>query len=77
MAGDVFDRCNHCGRLRYLHNGLCDECASDYGARNGGSIFGDGFGSRPTCRNCGGTGVIRHFFGGDEKCPYCGGTGKQ
>ena len=77
MAGDVFDRCNHCHRLRYLHNGYCDECASFKSSTNGGSLFGSGFGSRPTCRQCGGTGKITHIFGPDEKCSRCGGTGKE
>lgn len=77
MAGDVFGRCQRCGRLRYLHNGLCDDDASHYSATHGGTIFSESFDRRPTCRNCGGTGVIHHFFSSDEVCPHCGGTGKQ
>lgn len=74
----AFDRCEHCGRLDYLHNGLCNECASHISATTpGGSIFGHGFGSRPTCPECNGTGEIHHFFGSPTKCPYCHGTGKQ
>lgn len=73
----VFDRCNHCGRLDYLHNGLCDSCAGYAGATRGGSLLGSNFGSRPTCPKCGGTGEIQHAFSGPTKCPACHGTGKQ
>ena len=79
MAGDVFDRCNSCGKLRYLHNGYCDECAGTVGAEHGGifgssSLFGPDFGNRPECSNCGGSGVVGFF---ERKCPVCGGTGRQ
>ena len=77
MAGDVFARCNHCGRLKYLHNGYCNDCASFKSSTNGGSLFGSGFGSRPTCSKCGGTGKIVHILGPDEKCSRCDGTGKE
>ncbi len=78
MAGDVFDRCRNCNKLRYLHNGYCSDCASFKGATTpGGSIFGSGFSSRPKCRDCGGTGKIVHFLGPDEVCKRCGGTGKE
>ena len=74
----LFDRCNNCGRLRYLQNGLCDDCASHGAATTpGGSIFGHGWGNRPTCKECDGTGKIQHTFGSPTKCPYCKGTGKQ
>ena len=73
----AFDRCEHCGRLRYIQNGLYDECATYTGATRGGSLFGFGFGSRPTCPECGGTGEVRHIFGSPTKCPTCHGTGKQ
>ena len=75
--GDVYDLCNNCHRLRPLHNGLCNDCATFIGATNGGSIFGSGFDNRPKCKKCGGIGKIIHSFGPDEKCPRCGGTGKE
>ena len=72
--------CNHCTRVRELHNGLCNECAAHLGASTpGGNIFGFDFDSRPTCPCCNGTGSVSNggiIFHEMIKCEKCHGTGK-
>lgn len=67
----TFERCNHCGELRYCDGGICSDCA---GYQRATGFFS--FGSRPDCPSCNGTGTVTHILGPATKCPDCHGTGK-
>jgi DnaJ-class molecular chaperone len=70
-----YDRCHHCGYLKFLDsNGYCSDCS--------GYLRISGYPTSPSptsvkCPYCNGTGRVTHMIGPATECTYCRGTGRR